>query len=136
MRKYDKGGIIVIHIRCLHKGTQYKSRTQSTYVYQLFLNSPGANNSQIDICDIISGIFYQALSDMLNECSETVSQIADPTLTMVEELANARDMMEDPPQGVHFLFPVTRSHYRQPFMSPYISRRTFIPLVESPGMGS
>ena len=86
--------------------------------------------------DIVSGIFYQALSDMLNECSETVPQLTDTTLTMVEEFANARDMMEDPPQGVHFLFPVTRSLDRQPFMSPYISRRTFIPLVESPGIGS
>ena len=72
---------------------------------------------------------------MLKECSETVPQITDTTLTMVEEFTNARDMMEDPPKGVHFLFPVTRSLDRQPFMSPYISRRTFVPLVESPGTG-
>ena len=94
------------------------------------------NHYQIEICDIVSGIFYQALSDMLKECSETVPQITDTTLTMVEEFANAREMMEDPQQGVHFLFPVTRSLDRQPFMSPYISIRTFIPLVESPGIGS
>ena len=35
---------------------------------------------------------------------------------MVQEFANARDMMEDPPQSVHFLFPVTRSLDRQPFI--------------------
>ena len=55
---------------------------------------------------------------MLKECSETVPQITDTTLTMVEEFDNARDMMEDPPQGVHFLFPVTRSLDRQPFHVP------------------
>ena len=70
---------------------------------------------------------------MLQECSETIPQITDTTLTMVEEFANAREMMEDPSTGVHFLFPVTRSLDRQPFMSPYISRRTFVPMVESPG---
>lgn len=79
----------------------------------------------------IAGMFHEALSEMLADCADPAA--AAPSLVPVQRYANAREMLEDHPAGAHFMFPVSRSLDRQPFMAPYVAKRTFIPFVESPG---